>query len=62
MKAEQARVAEDMQRIMENFDPVSCHWCPRELPLTALPCCPSPAALGGSQHEGHQKGRVGRVS
>lgn len=44
MKMEQSLMAEDMQRMQEVFDPVSCHQCPWELPLTAallpLPCSP----------------------
>lgn len=38
------------------LDLVSCHWCPLEMPLSLLLCCPFPA------DEGHQEGRVGSVS
>lgn len=53
-------MVENIWSIQESLGLVSCHWCPQELPLTVLLCCP--AALGGSQGEGHQEGRVGRVS
>lgn len=63
VKVAQACMGEDIAMIQKALGLVSCrHWCPQEGSGPLPPSVPLSAALGATQCEGPQEGRVGRVS